>query len=228
MLPKTLALVDDDRDYIDVLSQQLAERSVRAVVFASSNDLLAHEGAYHFDFYVVDFMLPGIDGLELIKVLRRRTSAGVLVVSGHVGPQVYRKVVDAGADMYLAKPVVFEHVITAIEAVQRRARIYAPIESPWTLDQRARQLIAPGGASVDLSDTDLLVMNCLLKAQGKVVTRESLCQALGRVPDGQSPDGLTSIIFRLRRRIERATSISAPLQSKTRVGYFFRAPLSAV
>jgi DNA-binding response OmpR family regulator len=228
MLPKTLALIDDDIEYTEFLSQHLREQGVRVTVFADSNDLLADEGAYGFDFYVVDLMLPGIDGLDLIKVVRRRSDVGLLVVSGHLGPQVFQQVVGAGADMYLVKPVQFEQVITAIEAVQRRVQPANPAETPWTLDRRARQLIAPDGAGVDLSDIDMSVLTCLHGAKGEPVTRDALCRALGRTPDGNAPDGLNAIVFRLRRRIERATPIAAPLQSKAKVGYAFRAPLKAI
>lgn len=228
MLPNTLALIDDDLEYTEFLSQHLRERGVRVTVFADSNDLLASEGAYGFDFYIVDLMLPGIDGLDLIKVVRKRSSVGLLVVSGHLGPQVFHQVVSAGADMYLSKPVLFEQVITAIEAVQRRASPASQAELPWTLDRRARQLLAPDGASVDLSDIDMTLLTCMLGAKGEPVTREAICQALGRTPDGNAPDGLNAIVFRLRRRIERATPLAAPLQSKPRVGYVFKAPLKAI
>jgi two-component system OmpR family response regulator len=119
-------------------------------------------------------------------------------------------------------------VITAIEAVQRRARPTSPAEATWTLDRRGRQLVAPDGAVVDLSDIDLTLLNCLMGAKGEPVTREAICQALGRSPDGNAPDGLNAVVFRLRRRIEKATPIVAPLQSKSRVGYVFKAPLKAL
>jgi DNA-binding response OmpR family regulator len=228
MLPKTLALIDDDAEYTEFLSQHLGEQGVRVSVFGDSNDLLTDDGAYGFGFYVVDLMLPGVDGLELIKLLRRRTDVGLLVVSGQLAPEVFRQVVSAGADMYLAKPVLFEQVISAIEAVQRRARPANAADAPWTLDRRARQLIAPDGACIDLSDIDVAVITCLMSAKGGTVTRETLCQALGRTPDGNAPDGLNAIVFRLRRRIERATPLAAPLQSKPRVGYLFKAPLKAI
>lgn len=228
MLPRTLALIDDDLEYTEFLSQHLREQGVRVSVFGDSNDLLTEDGAYGFDFYVVDLMLPGINGLDLIKVIRRRSSVGLLVVSGHLGPEVFRQVVDAGADMYLSKPVQFEQVITSIKAVQRRATPVSPAEAVWTLDRRARQLIAPDGACVDLSDIDITLLNCLHGGKGEAVTREAICEALGRKPDGDAPDGLNAVVFRLRRRIERATPITAPLQSKPRMGYVFRAPLKAI
>lgn len=221
----SIALVDDDLEYTEFLAQYLRERGARVDVFPDSNDLLAHHDPYGYDFYVLDLMLPGVDGAELIKVLRRRTDAGLLVVSGRLAPDVFRQVITAGADMYLAKPVQFEQVALAIQAVQRRIESASAAQTIWRLDQRARQLIAPDGARVDLSDADMLLMDCFLAADGEVVSRETLRQRLGRETDEDAADGLNATIYRLRRRIERATPVLVPLQSRSRVGYVFKAPL---
>ena len=130
MLPKKLALIDDDIEYTEYLSQHLREQGIEVDVFADSNDLLAHTDAYGFDFYVVD-----------------------------------------------------------------------------------------------LSETDLVLLETFLEAGGEVVSRETLRQRLGREVDDSSADGLNAMIYRLRRRIERATPTIVPLQSKSRVGYVFRASL---
>ncbi len=228
MLPKTLALVDDDAEYTEFLAQYLRGRGVQVDVFGDSNQLLAHPDVYGYEFYVVDLMLPGIDGIDLIKVLRLRSEAGVLVVSGRLAPDVFAKVVDAGADMYLAKPVQFEQVALAVKAVLRRAGSGAQVASPWRLDRRARQLVAPDGARVDLSDADQAVMECFVEAGGGSVTRETLHHRLGHDTERETADGLNATIYRLRRRIERATPMVVPLQSKSRVGYVFKAPLKAL
>lgn len=225
MYPNTVALIDDDPEYAEYLAQHLGQQGMRVDVFRDSRDLLAATDAYNYDFYLVDLMLPGIDGVELIKVLRKRSNAGVLVVSGRLAPSVFKEVVDAGADMYLAKPVQFEQVALAIQAVQRRVGTGAPTQAPWKFDRRARQLVAPDGVRVDLSDADVLVLECFAHADGGTVTRETLRQRLGREVEPGSADGLNAIIYRLRRRIERATPTLVPLQSRSRVGYVFRAPL---
>ncbi len=224
MLPASLALVDDDAEFTEFLAQHLRDRGIAVSVFGDSNDLLVSDGAYEHDFYVLDLGLPGVDGVDLIKVLRRRSQAGVLVVSGRLGSDVFRDIVTAGADMYLVKPVQFEQVALAVEAVQRRAAKPAPGHSAWRLDRDAGELVAPDGARVTLSEADVVVMQCLLEAQGEPVTREVLLERLGR-PAGMADDGLNAIIYRLRRRIERATPLMVPLQSRSRVGYVFKAPL---
>lgn len=227
MLPTTLALIDDDQDYAQSLAVHLRALGIDVSVFGDSNQLLASHDAFDFAFYVVDLMLPGVAGEELVKILRLRTAASVLVVSGKVSPDVFERVLGAGADMYLAKPVQFEQVTLAIRAVQRRATPAAPASSAWRLERRSAQLIAPDGARIELSAADVLVLECFAEANGEVVPREVLVKCLGRQPEPASGDGLNATIFRLRRRIERATSLTVPLQTKARVGYVFKAPLRA-
>jgi DNA-binding response OmpR family regulator len=231
MLPRTLALVDDDREFAEFLAEHLRQRGIEVDVFHDGRDLVTADHPYDYGFYVVDLMLPGVDGIQLIETLRRRTHAGILVVSGRLDPGVFKQVVDATADMYLAKPVEFEQVVLAITAIQRRVEgsLPAVTQAGWRLDRRASQLVAPDEARIQLSPADLAMMECFLEARGDVVPRETLRQCLGRdQPPEQGTDGLNAAIFRLRRRIERATPAVVPLQSRSRVGYLFRAPLSAV
>ncbi|RVT88693.1 response regulator transcription factor [Inhella crocodyli] len=225
MLPATIALVDDDPEFSQYLAQHLSSEGVSVQVFADSNLLLVSPNAYQFDFYVLDLSLPGVDGVELIRILRLRTKAGILVVSGRLSPDVFQSVVRAGADMYLAKPVQFEQVSLAIEAVHRRSSSPAGPDAMWVLDRKSADLVAPDGSRVGLSEADLALLSCFVKAQGAVVPRETLLQGLGRNPDDGDNDPLNATIFRLRRRIERATPLAVPLHSKSRVGYAFRAPL---
>jgi DNA-binding response OmpR family regulator len=228
MLPKCVALVDDDADFTDAFARFLRELGVDVSVFGDSSDLLASDQAFGYAFYVVDLMLPGVDGDELIRILRRRTDAGVLVVSGKVGASTFEAVVDAGADMYLEKPVSLEQILLVIKALHQRTVMRGQRELGWVVDLRGSQLVAPDGAKVDLSDTDITVLRCFLDAEGGVVTRDTLIQRLGR-DDSQTLDNtLHATIYRLRRRIERASSSLVPLQSEPRIGYVFRAPLKSL
>lgn len=228
MLPKSLALIDDDVDFTDAFSSFLRDHGVEVRVFADSSDLLASESPFGYEFYVVDLMLPGVVGDELIRILRRRTDAGVLVVSGKVGASTFEGVVDAGADMYLEKPVSLEQILLVIKALQRRAIMRGQREQSWSVDLRASQLLAPDGAKVDLSETDLTVLRCFLDADGGIVTRETLIQRLGRDDANTLDNTLHATIYRLRRRIEKASKSLVPLQSEPRVGYIFRAPLKSL
>ncbi len=227
MRPATLALIDDDSDFSTYLSQFLRERNIATEWFADSDDLLCSSRPFTYDFYVVDLMLPGIDGLSLLRLLRKGTPAGILVVSGKLDHAVFEKVIGGGADMFLAKPVTFEQVLLGIEGVYRRSAAAQATQVAWQLDAGQRLLLSPCGARVELSATDLGVLSCLLQAQGEVVSREKLSEQLG-LPADSDPNVLSASIYRLRRRIERATPQLPPLQAKSRLGYVFRAPLVQV
>ncbi|MFM9916610.1 MAG: response regulator transcription factor [Rhizobacter sp.] len=228
MLPKTLALVDDDLAYLDGLTRYLRELGIAVDAFADSTDLLARADPFAYDFYVTDLMLPGVDGTGLIKVLRRRTNAGILAVSGRVAADTFKQVITAGGDMYLAKSGHFEQIALAITAIQRRMGLTDPVQNTWRLDRRIGQLVAPDGARIDLSAADLALVECFIEADGEIVTRETLLLRLGKAADLQATGGLNGTVFRLRRRIERATPAAVPLQTKSGVGYAFRAPLEAI
>jgi DNA-binding response OmpR family regulator len=228
MLPATLALIDDDAEFGDYLAQDLRRRGITVDVFRDSNDALSTE--LEQEFFIVDLMLPGVDGVQLVDILRRRSDAGILVVSGRLGPDVFASVMKAGADMHLAKPVQFDQVVLAVEAVFRRSAASGranPAVPGWRLHRAARELQAPDGARISLSEADLAVMECFIEAAGDVVTRDVLRARVGHTESGVADDSLNAVIYRLRRRIERATPHLVPLQSRSRVGYVFRAPLNA-
>lgn len=227
-LPATLAIVDDDRDHAAYLAQHLQQRGVNVTVFHDSDEFLTSPAAFDFDFYVIDLMLPGVDGVDLIRLIRRRGNAGIVVVSGRMDADVFESVMRTGADMHLMKPVRMEQVTLAIEAVQRRIEAGRAQAGAWRLDRKARQLIAPEGTRIDLSDNNLAVIECFVTAQGATVTHAMLCERLGRDPVQEADNLLHAAIYRLRRRIERATPNSVPLQVEPRVGYVFRGALSAV
>ncbi|MBN9461763.1 MAG: response regulator transcription factor [Burkholderiales bacterium] len=227
MVPSTLALVEDDVEFAEQIARHLREYGIQVSVFDDSDALLTDRAPYDFGFYVIDLALPGIDGVDLIRVLRRRTEAGILAVSARLAPEAFDAAMQVGADMYLAKPIRGDQLLLAIKAVQRRAVAALQCSSVWRIDRRAGQLIAPDGARVDLSATDLAVMECFLEAQGRTVEREQLRQRLGLSPNSDSDNALHATIYRLRRRIERATPALVPLQTRSRRGYVFRAQIVA-
>ncbi len=224
-LPRTVALIDDDPEYAEFLAQYLREQGCEVTWFPDSDDFLVSEGAYGYDFYLVDLTLPGIDGVDLMRLLRRRTGAGIVAVSGRVGATVFDSVLTAGADMYLAKPVRFEQVLLAIRSVWRRSAAPAARRT-WRLDDAAKRLWTPDGVAIDLSETDVTVLRCFADSADGTVSRATLCERLGRAPgDDDTENWLHATIYRLRRRIERATDEVVPLQSQPKVGYIFRGSL---
>jgi two-component system, OmpR family, response regulator len=228
MLPKSLCIIDDDREYTEFLGQYLKEQGISTTHYLDSNEALAAEGVFDHDFYLVDLMLPGIDGLDVIRLLRRRTDSGVVVISGRMGDQVFDEALTAGADMYLAKPVRFEQILLAVKAVERRAIARAQSADTWRLDSKAMLLSTPKKITVRLSETDLVLMRCFLEAEGEIVSQATIFERLGKEQTADTDNWLHATVYRLRRRLEQATDEPVPLQSRPRAGYIFRAKLSSV
>lgn len=226
MLPATLTIVDDDDVYREHLAEHLRRQGVRVRGFADSNRLLTAPEPFGDAFYVLDLMLPGVSGEELIRILRLRSDAGVLVVTGKAESGVFEDVLGAGADMHVAKPVSLEQITLAIEAVWRRIeRQRGGERRPWLLDVEHQRLTAPEGEVIELADNDVTILACFPEVEGGVVTHERLCERLGRPVLESADNGLHAMIYRLRRRIEKATGAVVPLQSQSRVGYVFKAPI---
>ena len=228
MFPKTLALVDPEGAFSSGLTRYLLKLGIAVDVFADGTDLLTCPAPYSFQFYVTEWMLPGVEGTALIKILRQRTNVGVLVVAREVAADSFKRAITGGADMYLAKPEDFEHVALAIMAIQRRIGLNCPGKHKWRLDRRLGQLLAPNGARVGLSGADLALLECFVESGREIVTRETLLARLRKVPALPTAGGLNGFVFRLRRRIERATPIAVPLQTKSGVGYAFEGSLEAI
>ena len=120
-------------------------------------------------------------------------------------------------------------ITLAIGAVYRRiVRQRDGAQRAWLLDAEHQRLTSPEGDLIELGDNDVTILSCFPSAEGGVVSRETLCERLGRPVLDTSDNGLHAMIYRLRRRIEKVTGAVVPLQSQSRVGYVFKAPIRNV
>lgn len=226
MLPSRLCIVDDDTDHLQGLGEYLGRRGMEVRTFSDSGAFLTSVDVFDHDFYVLDLNMPGIDGLELIRLLRRRSEAGIVVVSGRPGDHALDDALTVGADMFLAKPARYEQVLLAVQTVMRRTVATRP-PLTWVLDRKGHTLNTPQGVKVPLLEMDVRMLDCFVDTHGAPVARDLICARIGRDADAENHNGLHAAIYRLRRRIEQATEEVVPLQSRPRVGYHFRGTLVA-
>ncbi len=224
MLPSRTCILDGDVHYSQELGACLDGKGIEVRTFSDSGAFLTSVDAFDHDFYLIDLDLPGVDGLEVVRLLRRRSEAGIVVVSSRPGDAVLDDALKAGADMLLAKPVPFERTLLAIQAVARRCLAIRP-SLTWCLNRGTRTLKTPQGVNVALLEVDVRMLECFVDTDGAPVQRDVICARLGRDADVANQNGLHAAIYRLRRRIEQATEEVVPLQSKPRVGYHFRGRL---
>jgi two-component system OmpR family response regulator len=231
-LPARVALVDDDGEFNEFLSEYLRARGAKVRSFRDGESFLKDlEAGAGFDAYIVDLTLPGLDGVDVIAVVRGRDPhTSVLVISGRVGPDAFNSCLAAGADMVIAKPVRFDQVVFALQALERRASASVPSAGPstlpWRLETLSSTLRTPGGGRVKLSPAEVEFLVALAQRPGASMSRAELARAAGILEDGQR--NVDAAMYRMRKRIEAATGELAPVRSVHRVGYVLGVPLDVV
>ncbi|MCM0032390.1 response regulator transcription factor [Sandarakinorhabdus limnophila] len=222
-----VCIVDDDSDFVEFLGQYLEVRGLAASGFATAEALLKSSDLAKFDFFILDLGLPGIDGVDLITLLRARTNAGILVISGRMGPDAFNSALSAGADMFINKPIRFDQVYNAIASVCRRMSLRIVGNSPWRLLVKRSELVAPDGGTVSLTPVELKILHRLFDDPSQVVTRQQLSDAAGIITSGDDRN-LDSAIFRLRRKIEKEASQPSPLKTVHGLGYQIFKPVEII
>lgn len=222
-----ICIVDDDLDFVEFLGQYLSVRGLSAKGFETAEDLLNSGELGNFDFFILDLGLPGIDGVDLITLIRARSNAGILVISGRMGPDAFNSALSAGADMFINKPIRFDQVYNAIASVCRRMSLRIIGNPPWKLAINRAELVAPDGSTVRLTPVELKVLRRLCQDASSVVSRQELADAAGIINSGDDRN-LDSAIFRLRRKIEKEASQPSPLKTVHGLGYQIFKPVEIV
>lgn len=222
-----ICIVDDDLDFVEFLSQYLGLRGLATKGYETAEDLLHSNQLGNFDFFILDLGLPGIDGVDLITLIRAQSSAGILVISGRMGPDAFNSALSAGADMFINKPVRFDQVFNAIASVCRRMSLRVTGDPAWKLAVKRAELVAPDGSTVKLTPVELKVLRRLAEASLEVVTRQDLATAAGILNSGEDRN-LDSAIFRLRRKIEKGASQPSPLKTVHGLGYQIFKPIELI
>lgn len=197
-----LLVVDDDDRIRTLLQRFLMTRGYRVAVARDAADARAQLARLAFDLVILDIMMPGEDGLSLLRFLHGTNGPPVLMLSARGEVESRIEGLSAGADDYLGKPFEPEELALRIGAVLRRGRTSAESTFPRVrfghafFDGPSGELRI-SGESVPLTDKEIELMRLLAQDFGRPVSRELLAQAMG----GQERS-VDVAITRLRRKLE--------------------------
>jgi two-component system OmpR family response regulator len=215
-----LLVVEDDAQLRTVIAhtfRDLGHAVEVAADGAAADELLSSRG---FDVVVLDLGLPQVDGLELLRrVRRRRSETAILVITARHRVEERICVLDLGADDYLVKPFALGELQARVRALLRRRTTAGVVLECGRvrLDMRERVAYADGSFAA-LAPREFAILEMLLLNQGRVVSKSKLAGLGG----GEAETGFAALdvfVHRLRRKIE-----SAGLSVKTirGVGYLVR------
>jgi DNA-binding response OmpR family regulator len=223
-----ILLVEDEPKMAELIRRVLvAERHVvdRAGDAVGALSLATAPASVPYDVLVLDRMLPDLDGLDLLRLMRTRgirTPALMLTALGGVEDRVAG--LDAGADDYLAKPFAFAELLARVRALGRRATgaVPAPRLAAGDLElDEERHVARVGESSVDLSAREFALLAYLIRNEGRVVTRQQVLDAVW----GAEPDVYSNVvdlyISYLRRKLAELGSTTG-LRTVRGVGYALR------
>jgi two-component system copper resistance phosphate regulon response regulator CusR len=219
-----LLIVEDEPKLLQGLKQGLRREGYEVVAAASGEDGLRHALAQPFDGIVLDWMLPGRDGLQVLSELRRAGKAlPVLILTARDAIDDRVAGLDAGADDYLIKPFAFAELLARLRALLRRehggreAVLRAGSLEVDLLERRVRR----GGVEIVLTQREFDVLAYLLRHKNAIVTRDMLGRDVWKDPLHALTNVIDTYVKLLRRKVEKPGQ--PPLLHTIRgVGYSLR------
>lgn len=200
-------IIEDDVDTASYISKGLTEEGHAVDHFADGRDGLLQATAEDYDVIIVDRMLPGLDGLNLVRTLRgvgKQMPVLFLTSLGGVDDRVNG--LEAGGDDYVTKPFAFSELLARLHALARRP----PLKGEETVLRVAdlemdlvRRTVRRAGQSIDLQPREFRLLEFLMRNQGRIVTRTMLLERVWDFHFDPKTSVVETHISRLRAKIDR-------------------------
>jgi two-component system copper resistance phosphate regulon response regulator CusR len=200
-------VVEDERKLAQVLISALEAEHYDVVASATGEDGFFRANAEVFDLVILDLMLPGRSGLEILQTLRQRhIETPVLILTARDGVDDRVLGLDLGADDYLVKPFALPELLARIRALLRRGRPSEALRlkaADLEMDLVARRAVR-GDRPLDLTTREFELLEYLLRHQGHLVSREMLAREVWREPRRATPlDNVIDVqMTRLRKKVD--------------------------
>ena len=219
-------VVEDERKLAQVLSSVLQAEHYEVVVARTGEDGFSRANAEMFDLVLLDLLLPGRSGLEILQNLRHRhIETPVLILTARDGVDDRVLGLDLGADDYLVKPFALPELLARIRALLRRGRPSDVVRlkaADLELDLVTRRAVR-GERLLDLTAREFELLEYLLRHQGHLVSREMLAREVWKEPRRATPlDNVIDVqMTRLRKKVD-ADSGERLIHTVRGVGFVLR------
>lgn len=223
-----ILIVDDEPSITEFVSYAMQKEGYETDVASDGETALKMLEEKHYDLFVLDIMLPGIDGYDLCRRIRAKMDTPILFLSAR--DSELNKVVglELGADDYLAKPFGVRELMARIRALLRRSQPNDSLSSASeicaggiTLDEDAHTANGSKGP-IDLTPREFELLACLMRNAGKVVSREDLLHDAWGWEFITETKTVDTHIKRLRDKIEAAGYDPKLVETVRGYGYRFK------
>jgi two-component system copper resistance phosphate regulon response regulator CusR len=204
-------VVEDEVKVAEALREGLAGEHYDVTLAGTGEDGFFEASAGTFDLVLLDVMLPGRDGLEVLRTLRGRgVRTPVLILTARDGVDDRVRGLDCGADDYLIKPFAFPELLARMRVLLRRTRASDPLRlalGDLEMDLAGRRATR-GSRPLELTPKEFDVLAYLLRHAGQLVSREMLARDVWQEPSRATPlDNVIDVhMARLRRKLDADTA----------------------
>lgn len=226
--PLHLLVVDDDAGVLDLLRRYFAGQGFEVSTAADGAGMHAALARKPADLVLLDLGLPGEDGLELTRQLRRNWNGALIIITGR-GESVDRVVgLELGADDYVTKPFDLRELLARVHSVLRRVAPPVRTAEPrrlsfdgCVLDLQSRSLSGPQGEPILLTSGEFALLQVLVEHPNQVLTRDQLMTYMHGRDAGPFDRSIDVQVGRLRRKIEPDPAHPQRIKSIRGAGYLF-------
>lgn len=214
VMPGTILVVDDDAKIVSLVKTYLEREGFRVITASDGKAALSAYSEWQPGLIVLDLMLPELDGLALMRIIRERSGVPIVMLSarGTVADRVYG--IHEGADDYLAKPFSPAELVVRVKAVLRRTREsngsaiqHGTLEHKDLTIDLDRFEVRRQGHAVSLTPAEFRLLTALVRAQGRVLSRQALLDSLYGPSQGDALERTVDVhIGRLRDKLGDASS----------------------
>jgi DNA-binding response OmpR family regulator len=219
-----ILIVEDDRDIAELLQRYLTRAGHVTDALGDGGEALAFVRARVPDLVILDLMLPGVDGLEVCRTLRRgpeTRALPIIMLTARTEESDRVAGLELGADDYVTKPFSPSELVARVGALLRRAQRWAESGNaalsygPIELD-RERHLVTVGGDAVRLTAKEFLLLEYLMQHRGRVLSRDLL---LTDVWGYRYTGGTRTVDVHVRRLREKIPVLGAAIETVKQFGY---------
>ena len=227
MITKKILMVDDEPDLVELASYNLKKEGFSVTSAEDGEEALQLIRGKPFDLIILDLMLPGIQGLELCRILKNSPKTEnipivMLTAKGDVSEKVHG--LESGADDYITKPFSPKELIARIKAVLRRSGERTTPDKTIRLGELAINTetftVTKRGIALNLSATEFKLLLYLVQRRGRVFSREQLLDAVWKEESFVEPRTVDVHIRRLRTQIEDDAGNPSYVRTRRGIGYY--------
>jgi DNA-binding response OmpR family regulator len=219
-----ILIVEDEKKMAELLKTGLQEDNHTVSLAFNGPDALEMALALEYDAIVLDLMLPGIDGIEVARLLRKGgNNTPILVLTARDTVPDIVKGLDIGADDYMTKPFSFEEFLARLRSVSRRGSAPRP-----TLLQVGDLVLNPvtreakrAGKEISLTRTEFRLLELLMRRAGRAVPRNTIVDSVWDSGESVEENTLDAFISLLRNKVDREHKVKL-IQTVRGTGYAIR------